>query len=84
MGNEKLIFYLRTNQYYTIFLIIIVTFFVIATKKVTKEKSRQTVLVNSWSLIVYRNTRKTNDERRETNLPARSAWPLPLFVVASS
>jgi hypothetical protein len=34
MGNEKLIFYLRTNHYYTIFLIIIVTFFVIDTNKV--------------------------------------------------
>jgi hypothetical protein len=34
MGNEKLIFYLRTNKYYSIFLIIMVTFFVIATKKV--------------------------------------------------
>ena len=50
MGNEKLIFYLITNQYYTIFLIIIVTFFVIATKKVTKEKSRQTRSLRAFCL----------------------------------
>jgi hypothetical protein len=55
----------------------IVTFFAIATKKVTKEKSRPTVFAYRWSLIVYRKARKTSSESRKTNLPARSALPAP-------
>jgi len=60
---------------------IYVTFFVIATKKVTKEKSRQTIFFYRWSLIVYRKARKSSSERRKTNLSARSALPARTFRI---
>jgi hypothetical protein len=51
MGNEKLIFYLRTNKYYSIFLIIMVTFFVIATKKVTERHPERMRRISIWRTL---------------------------------
>ena len=63
-------FDIRKLNYFSL-LNFIVTFFVIATKKVTKEKSRQNVFVYRWSLIVCRKNAK-NEYRITKNETARA------------